>query len=104
MRKEITVGHRKRVLDLSRPVVRFEQNPILTPNEVNRIWREPERQVLTVHNSGVCEFNGETIMLFRSHLRNGVSVIGLARSKNGISNGELIEAFIVSSSEEYARS
>ena len=26
----------------------------------------------------------EFIMLFRSHLRNGISLIGLARSKNGI--------------------
>lgn len=40
-------------------------------------------EVATVHNAGMAKYNGEYIMLFRSHLHNGRSVIGLARSQDG---------------------
>ena len=57
-------------------VTRYEKNPILTKDDV-------PYQVATVHNAGVVKYNGEYIMLFRSHLHNGRSVIGIARSKDG---------------------
>ncbi|OYT14496.1 MAG: glycosidase [Bacteroidetes bacterium 4572_77] len=44
---------------------------------------------MTVHNSGITEFKGKTLMLFRSHLRNGLSVIGKAVSTNGLDNWEI---------------
>jgi predicted GH43/DUF377 family glycosyl hydrolase len=40
-------------------------------------------QVETVHNAAVVKYAGEYLMLFRSHLRSGRSIIGLARSKDG---------------------
>lgn len=71
------------------PVIRYENNPILTSTEVNRIWIEPQLQTITVHNAGITEFDGNTLMLFRSHLRNGISVLGIARSKNGLDNWQI---------------
>lgn len=57
-------------------VTRYEKNPILTKHDV-------PYEVATVHNAGMAKFKDEYIMLFRSHLHNGRSVIGLARSKDG---------------------
>lgn len=57
-------------------VKRYKKNPILTKNDV-------PYEVATVHNAGMTKYNGEYIMLFRSHLHNGRSVIGIARSKDG---------------------
>lgn len=73
-------------LDLCNPVMRYEENPILTSTEVNKVWTDPKLQTITVHNAGIAEYNGDVIMLFRSHLRNGISVLGIARSKNGLDN------------------
>lgn len=73
-------------VSLNVPVVRFSENPILTASQVNEAWLDPALQVKTVHNAGVTMFGSETIMLFRSHLRCGISVLGLARSKNGVDN------------------
>lgn len=73
-------------VDLNQPVFRYARNPILTADEVNQIWRRPEWQVVTIHNAGAVRYAGSTILLFRSHLRCGVSVIGLAESKNGLTN------------------
>lgn len=39
--------------------------------------------VETVHNAAVVKYRDEYIMLFRSHLRTGRSIIGLARSLDG---------------------
>ena len=39
--------------------------------------------VETVHNAGVVKHQGRYIMLFRSHRRNGRSIIGLAESEDG---------------------
>ncbi len=73
-------------VNLNNPVLRFPQNPILTCHDVNRIWKNPALQVNTIHNAGVAIFEGETLLLFRSHLRSGVSLLGIARSKNGFTD------------------
>jgi predicted GH43/DUF377 family glycosyl hydrolase len=57
-------------------VRRYTHNPILTKGEI-------PYQVETVHNAAVVKHDGEYIMLFRSHLRSGRSIIGLARSPDG---------------------
>lgn len=71
-------------ISLCKPLLRFPGNPVLTCHDVNRVWRSPALQVVTVHNAGVAIFGGDTVMLFRSHLRCGRSVIGSARSQDGI--------------------
>ncbi|NOZ63223.1 MAG: glycosidase [Calditrichaeota bacterium] len=76
-------------LSLSKPLIRYAQNPILTPNQINAVWSKPEWQVVTVHNAGVTTLGDETIMLFRSHLRCGISVLGLAKSKNGVDDWKI---------------
>lgn len=73
-------------VDLDTPVARFPGNPVLSARDVNKAWLNPALQVKTVHNAGITTLGDETIMLFRSHLRCGISVLGLARSKNGIDN------------------
>ncbi len=61
------------------PVIkRYNKNPILTKDDV-------PYPVATVHNAGVVKHNGSYIMLFRSHLHNGRSIIGRADSKDGFS-------------------
>lgn len=55
---------------------RYEKNPILTKADI-------PYPVETVHNAAVVKRGGEYIMLFRSHLRTGRSIIGLARSADG---------------------
>ena len=57
-------------------VRRFGHNPILTKHQIPYL-------VETVHNAAVVKHDGEYIMLFRSHLRTGRSIIGLARSPDG---------------------
>ena len=57
-------------------VRRFEGNPILTKGHV-------PYAVETVHNAAAVKIRGEYILVFRSHLRNGRSILGLARSKDG---------------------
>lgn len=74
------------VVNLNHPLKRFSGNPILTCHDVNSVWEDPRYQVKTVHNVGITQYQDDIIMLFRSHLRNGISVIGLARSKNGLTN------------------
>lgn len=71
-------------VSLHEPLGRHPGNPILTPRQVNEVWRAPDEQVVTVHNAGVAAVGGETVMLFRSHLRRGVSVLGVARSADGV--------------------
>jgi predicted GH43/DUF377 family glycosyl hydrolase len=75
-----TVG----LVSLNEPLLRYPGNPILTPRQVNDVWLEPHLRVVTVHNAGAVALANEHVMLFRSHLRNGVSVIGLARSVDGV--------------------
>jgi beta-1,2-mannobiose phosphorylase / 1,2-beta-oligomannan phosphorylase len=57
-------------------VRRYAGNPILTRDDI-------PYAVETVHNAAVVKHAGEYIMLFRSHLRTGRSIIGLARSADG---------------------
>ncbi len=71
-------------VSLTEPVLRDPANPILTCHQVNGAWREPHLQVVTVHNAGVAVAGGRTLLLFRSHLRPGISVLGLARSDDGV--------------------
>ena len=71
-------------VDLNNPVVRYFHNPVVYPGMINKVWDLPHLQVKTVHNAGVTSFNEEIVMLFRSHLRNGISVLGIARSKDGL--------------------
>ncbi len=54
-------------------VKRYSKNPILTKADI-------PYPVETVHNAAVVKHGDEYIMLFRSHLRTGRSIIGLARS------------------------
>ena len=73
-------------------VVRFEGNPILTKAQV-------PYAVETVHNAGMTKANGEYIMVFRSHLRNGRSILGLAKSKDGYHFEVDSQPFMVPSTE-----
>ena len=57
-------------------VRRYSHNPILTKADI-------PYPVETVHNAAVVKHGNEYIMLFRSHLRTGRSIIGLARSPDG---------------------
>ena len=68
-------------------VKRYEKNPILTKKDI-------PYPVETVHNAGVIKYRDYYIMLFRSHLRNGRSVIGLAESRDGFSFTPRHEAFL----------
>ncbi len=77
---DVTCG----TVSLQQPVLRYAGNPILTPRQVNQAWQDPQLQVVTVHNAGAATLNGHTILLFRSHLRCGISVLGVARSADGI--------------------
>lgn len=57
-------------------VRRYSGNPILTKRDI-------PYPVETVHNAAVVKHGAEYVMLFRSHLRTGRSIIGLARSRDG---------------------
>jgi len=81
-------------------VQRYSNNPILTKDDV-------PYPVETVHNAGVTKFNDRYIMLFRSHLATGRSIIGLAESDDGFRFKVRPEPFMVPSQEppfcEYER-
>ena len=65
------------MVSMQRDIVkRYFGNPILTRTDI-------PYPVETVHNAAVVKHNDEYIMLFRSHLRTGRSIIGLARSRDG---------------------
>ncbi len=68
-------------------VKRCPENPILTKDLI-------PYPVVTVHNAGVIKTNEKYIMLFRSHLFNGRSIIGIAESKNGINFKALSKPFL----------
>ena len=64
-------------MQIQPPIIkRCNNNPILTRNDV-------PYPVATVHNAGIVRHEGRYIMLFRSHLLNGRSVIGRADSEDG---------------------
>jgi predicted GH43/DUF377 family glycosyl hydrolase len=74
-------------------VRRYEGNPILTKEDV-------PYPVQTVHNAGVVRHNDRYVMLFRSHLRNGRSIIGLAESDDGFQFRAQPEPFITPSEQD----
>ncbi len=74
-------------------VRRYEGNPILTKEDV-------PYHVETVHNAGVVRHNDRYVMLFRSHLRSGRSIIGLAESDDGFRFRVRSEPFITPSDRE----
>nr|MBI9047695.1 hypothetical protein [Anaerolineaceae bacterium] len=84
--RKLSISGWQAEVNLNKPVERFINNPILTSHQVNRVWIDPRYQVKTVHNVGIAQYKDEVIMLFRSHLRNGISVVGVARSKDGVSD------------------
>jgi predicted GH43/DUF377 family glycosyl hydrolase len=62
---------------MSKQIVRrYAGNPVLTRADI-------PYEVETVHNAAVVKHRGVYIMLFRSHLRTGRSILGLARSRDG---------------------
>lgn len=77
---------------INEPVLRYPGNPILTCHDVNKVWGDDARlYTYTVHNAGMAEVTGangkkQTIMLFRSHIADGRSVIGKAVSGNGLNS------------------
>ena len=73
-------------------VRRYESNPILTKDDI-------PYPVQTVHNSGVTKYDGRYIMLFRSHLDTGRSIIGLAESEDGFNFKARPEPFMIPSKE-----
>lgn len=73
-------------------VKRYKNNPILTKEDI-------PYTVATVHNAGVVKYNNEYIMLFRSHLHNGRSVIGIAKSTDGYNFKAEPEPFLTPSSD-----
>lgn len=71
------------------PIVkRFAKNPILTGNDI-------PYPVATVHNAGVCKYKNRYIMIFRSHLHNGRSILGLAESEDGFKFVSSKEPFMI---------
>ena len=73
-------------------VTRYEGNPILTKDDI-------PYKVETVHNAGVAKFGGKYVMLFRSHLDTGRSIIGLAESDDGFKFIARDKPFMVPSTE-----
>jgi predicted GH43/DUF377 family glycosyl hydrolase len=59
------------------PVIRYEHNPILTKRDV-------PYEVETVHNAAVAKVGSRYVMVFRSHLRSGRSILGVADSPDGL--------------------
>ncbi|MDA3883523.1 MAG: glycoside hydrolase family 130 protein [Bacteroidales bacterium] len=57
-------------------ITRHPNNPILTKKDI-------PYTVATVHNAGVVKLNDTYIMIFRSHLLNGRSILGKAESEDG---------------------
>lgn len=74
-------------------VKRYEANPILTKQDV-------PYPVETVHNAGVVKHGDRYVMIFRSHLRNGRSILGLAESLDGYRFQVRPEPFMKPATEE----
>jgi predicted GH43/DUF377 family glycosyl hydrolase len=73
-------------------VTRYQGNPILTKDDI-------PYPVQTVHNAGVTKYDGRYIMLFRSHLDTGRSIIGLAESEDGFNFTVRSEPFMLPGKE-----
>jgi len=80
-------------MHIQEPIIkRCEKNPILTKKDV-------PYPVETVHNAAIIKYQGRYIMLFRSHLRNGRSIIGIAESNDGLSFIVKPKPFLVPATE-----
>jgi predicted GH43/DUF377 family glycosyl hydrolase len=78
---------------MNEPIVRRHPgNPILTKDDI-------PYPVATVHNAGMVKHDGRYIMLFRSHRRNGRSIIGIAESDDGFTFTARPEPFIAPTGE-----
>ncbi len=101
MERTVDVGHgRTATVSVAEPAVRHDANPILCAADVNAVWRDPGMQVVTVHNAGVATLGSDTVLVFRSHLRCGMSVLGVARSADGLSGWRVDDRpFLVPASE-----
>lgn len=76
------------------PVIkRYSGNPVLTKDDV-------PYEVATVHNAGAAKYKDKYILLFRSHLLNGRSIIGLAESINGFDFTVNPEPFMIPSEDK----
>ena len=73
-------------------IQRYAHNPILTAADV-------PYPVATVHNAGAVKHEGRYLLLFRSHRRNGRSVIGLAESDDGYDFKVRPEPFLLPATE-----
>ena len=69
-------------------IQRYAKNPILTKKDI-------PYPVATVYYAGVVKYNGRYIMLFRSNVRNGRSIIGLAESDDGYHFKSRKEPFLI---------
>src|SRR3989339_111381 len=74
-------------------VKRYEGNPILTKADV-------PYKVETVHNAAAAKYDGKYIMLFRSHLDTGRSIIGKAESDDGFKFAVDDKPFMTPSKQE----
>jgi predicted GH43/DUF377 family glycosyl hydrolase len=74
------------------PIERYANNPILTRDDVPYL-------VATVHNAGVVKYKGSYVMIFRSHKRNGRSILGKAVSEDGFHFVVDEEPFLLPASE-----
>lgn len=96
MEAQVELNGFRGIVTINEPVLRYPGNPILTCHDVNEVWGTDSRlYTYTVHNAGMAEMKGEngknqTIMLFRSHVADGRSVIGKAVSNNGL-NGWMVD-------------
>ncbi len=78
---------------MQEPIIqRYKGNPILTKEDV-------PYPVATVHNAGVAKHKGKYFMLFRSHLHNGRSIIGIAESADGYAFKVRSQPFMLPSKE-----
>jgi predicted GH43/DUF377 family glycosyl hydrolase len=73
-------------------VKRFQGTPILAKDDV-------PYPVVTVHNAGMVKHDGRYVMLFRSHQRNGRSILGLADSDDGFHFQVRPEPFLLPATE-----
>lgn len=79
---------------MSAPIVkRYNKNPILTRDDI-------PYPVATVHNAAVTKTDSGYVMLFRSHLNTGRSIIGIADSDDGYAWTPRHQPFITPTEEE----
>ncbi len=86
MERTVIIAGKREKINLTKVVHRYEHNPIITCHDVNKAWQPPHLKVVTVHNAGITRYKDDVLMLFRSHLRNGISILGVARSKDGLND------------------